>query len=80
MTMETIRTEYVRLWVISDVHLELTRGWDLAGPAEPPQFDVLVVAGDLVPRMERGVRWLLVLQLHFSFQVSVAGVGLVSSL
>jgi predicted phosphodiesterase len=43
---------------MSDVHLELTRGWDLPAPSERPHFDVLVVAGDLVTRMERGVKWL----------------------
>lgn len=47
------------LWILSDLHVESTRGWDLPGPAERPHFDVLVVAGDLIPRMERGVRWLL---------------------
>ncbi len=48
----------MRLWILSDLHLELTRGWDLPGPTERQDFDVLIVAGDLVPRMERGVRWL----------------------
>lgn len=49
----------MRLWILSDLHVELTRGWDLpSGNARPP-FDVLVIAGDLIPRMERGVRWLL---------------------
>ena len=47
------------LWVMSDIHLELTRGWDLPAPSERPDFDVLVVAGDLVTKMERGVKWLL---------------------
>ncbi|MVT64845.1 metallophosphoesterase [Bradyrhizobium pachyrhizi] len=46
------------LWVLSDLHLELTRGWDLPSPNERPCFDVLVVAGDLIPKMDRGVRWL----------------------
>jgi predicted phosphodiesterase len=46
----------VRLWIMSDLHLELTRGWDL--PSARPDFDVMVVAGDLISRMERGVRWL----------------------
>lgn len=46
------------LWVVSDLHLELTRGWDLPTGAARPHFDVLVVAGDLMPRMERGVEWL----------------------
>jgi predicted phosphodiesterase len=49
----------VRLWILSDLHLELTRGWDLPYGGDRPDFDVLVVAGDLVPNMERGVRWLL---------------------
>ncbi|HWG07366.1 MAG TPA: metallophosphoesterase [Beijerinckiaceae bacterium] len=56
--MKTARTD-VRLWILSDLHLELTRGWDLPGPAERPAFDVLIIAGDLVPKMERGVRWLI---------------------
>jgi len=49
----------MRLWILSDLHIELTRGWDLPAGADRPDFDVLVVAGDLIPRMERGVRWLL---------------------
>ncbi|HEV7600113.1 MAG TPA: metallophosphoesterase [Bradyrhizobium sp.] len=48
----------LKLWVLSDLHMELTRGWDLPDPDARPQYDVLVVAGDLIPRMERGVRWL----------------------
>jgi Icc-related predicted phosphoesterase len=48
----------VKLWIMSDIHTELTEGWDLPEPGERPDFDVLVVAGDLVPRMERGVAWL----------------------
>lgn len=46
------------LWILSDIHVELTRGWDLPPPGDRPDFDVLVVAGDLIPRMERGVKWL----------------------
>lgn len=48
----------MKIWVLSDIHIELTIGWDLPGPAERPNFDVLVMAGDLVPAMERGVNWL----------------------
>src|ERR1700730_15180911 len=46
------------LWGMSDVHLESTRDWDLPSGGSRPQFDVMVVAGDLIPRMERGVAWL----------------------
>ena len=49
----------MRLWVTSDLHLELTRGWDLPSTGARPRFDVMIVAGDLVPHMERGVAWLL---------------------
>jgi predicted phosphodiesterase len=48
----------VRLWILSDLHVELTRGWDLLAAEARPSFDVLVIAGDLIPRMERGVAWL----------------------
>ncbi len=48
----------MRLWVLNDLHVELTRGWDLPAPADRPDFDVMVVAGDLIPKLERGVRWL----------------------
>ena len=46
------------LWILSDLHLELTRGWNLPGPSEQPRFDVLIVAGDLIPKMERGAKYL----------------------
>jgi predicted phosphodiesterase len=49
----------LKLWILSDLHLELTRGWDLPAGDARPDYDVLVVAGDLTTRMERGVRWLL---------------------
>jgi predicted phosphodiesterase len=49
----------MRLWIGSDYHLEATRGWDLPFPHVRPDFDVMVVAGDLITRMERGVKWLL---------------------
>lgn len=49
----------MRLWILSDLHLELTRGWDLPFASARPRFDVLVIAGDLIPRMERGVAWLI---------------------
>jgi predicted phosphodiesterase len=51
-------TDEVLLWILSDLHLELTRGWDLPSGDARPRFHILVIAGDLVPRMERGVRWL----------------------
>jgi Icc-related predicted phosphoesterase len=49
----------VKLWIQSDLHMELTRGWDLPAAGDRPNYDVLVIAGDLTTRMERGVAWLL---------------------
>lgn len=43
---------------MSDLHLESSRGWDLPSPDMRPQFDVLIIAGDLITKMERGVAWL----------------------
>jgi 3',5'-cyclic AMP phosphodiesterase CpdA len=48
----------MRIWLMSDLHLGSEPGWDLLPPPKRPAFDVLVVAGDLVSRMERGVNWL----------------------
>ncbi len=49
----------MRLWIQADLHIELTRGWDLPAAGNRPDYDVLVIAGDLIPRMERGVAWIL---------------------
>ena len=46
-----------RIWTLSDLHLESTRGWDLPPPQARPRSDVLVIAGDVVPGFARGVRW-----------------------
>jgi predicted phosphodiesterase len=46
----------MRILPLSDLHLELTSAdWDLP---ELPEFDVLVMAGDLCPGMATGVEWL----------------------
>lgn len=47
----------MRIWPLSDLHLELTRGWDLPQGNARPDFDVMVVAGDVMPGFARGVRW-----------------------
>jgi predicted phosphodiesterase len=48
----------MKLWIMSDIHTELTTDWDLPVPGQQPDFDVLIVAGDLMPGMEKGVHWL----------------------
>jgi predicted phosphodiesterase len=54
-----VRDRPLRLWIMSDLHMETTRGWDLPAKDSRPDYDVMVVAGDLITRMERGVKWLL---------------------
>jgi predicted phosphodiesterase len=49
----------VLLWIMGDLHIELTRGWDLPAAGARPTYDVLVLAGDLITRMERGVKWII---------------------
>ena len=48
----------LRVWALSDLHLDATRGWDLPPPGARPDSDVLVVAGDTMPGFARGVRWI----------------------
>jgi 3',5'-cyclic AMP phosphodiesterase CpdA len=47
-------------WLLSDLHLEsIAKGtWDLPPAGVRPRFDVLIIAGDLVPGVVRGIRWL----------------------
>jgi predicted phosphodiesterase len=40
----------VRIWLLSDLHIELTRGWDLPAAGARPDYDVLVLAGDIITR------------------------------
>jgi len=45
----------MRLWILSDLHLEYA---DLNELLQPPDADVCVVAGDLCRGVDNGIRWL----------------------
>lgn len=45
----------MRLWILSDLHIEQS-DWDLPDP--PPNFDVLIAAGDIHDPASAGVKWL----------------------
>jgi Icc-related predicted phosphoesterase len=45
----------MRAWILSDLHIEQSR-WDLPDP--PPDYDVLIAAGDIHDPLSEGVRWL----------------------
>jgi hypothetical protein len=46
----------MRIWVLSDLHVDVDRRWEL--PPARPAYDVMIVAGDLTAKIERGVKWL----------------------
>jgi len=45
----------VRIWTISDLHLEIS---ELDAPLSVPDADVCVIAGDLTQPLAGGVRWI----------------------
>ena len=45
----------MKIWILSDLHIEQSF-WDL--PSPPPNYDVLIVAGDIHSPLSEGVRWL----------------------
>lgn len=45
----------MKLWILSDIHIEQS-SWDL--PYPPPDYDVLIAAGDIHAPLAEGVRWL----------------------
>ena len=46
----------LKVWPLSDLHVELDRNWEL--PSPPPEFDVAIIAGNVITSMDRGVKWL----------------------
>jgi hypothetical protein len=55
--MTAVAVSVMLVWHFSDLHLDVSPQWQL--PPRRPTFDVVVVAGDLITRAERGVKWLL---------------------
>jgi Icc-related predicted phosphoesterase len=45
----------MRLWIFSDLHLELCPDWEFPAAAD---YDVIIAAGDIHSPATRGVRWL----------------------
>jgi Icc-related predicted phosphoesterase len=46
----------MKLWIFSDIHLEIAK-WTLPNPR--PRHDVVIIAGDLITDMRKGVRWIV---------------------
>ncbi len=48
----------MRLWVFSDLHLDVNASFPFGLPNPFPDHDVVVIAGDLCEGMAEGVRWI----------------------
>jgi len=49
----------MKLWLFSDLHLDVNRRHPFALPDPRPDHDVVVVAGDICAGLVNGVRWLV---------------------
>jgi predicted phosphodiesterase len=63
----------VRLWVLSDLHLDVNARHPFALPDPRPPHDVVVIAGDLCEGIDRGVAWIETQGLNEKPVVYVAG-------
>lgn len=45
----------LKIWLMSDLHVDTS---DFLIPAEPPDFDVIVIVGDIADGMEKSFDWL----------------------
>lgn len=48
----------MRLWIFSDLHLDVNSASPFALPDPRPAHDVVVIAGDLMEGISNGVRWI----------------------
>lgn len=48
----------LRLWVLSDLHVDINRAFPLALPDPRPAHDVVVIAGDIGEGLAEGVDWI----------------------
>jgi predicted phosphodiesterase len=63
----------MKLWVLSDLHLDVNRRYPLALPEPPPEHDAVVIAGDICQGIVEGVRFIAAAGLNAKPVVYVAG-------
>ena len=63
----------MRLWIFSDLHLDVNSEFPFALPNACPAHDVVVIAGDLCEGMARGVRWIAAAGLDAKPVIYVGG-------
>lgn len=63
----------MRLWIFSDLHLDVNARFPFALPQPFPEHDVVIIAGDLCEGMARGVRWIAATGLDAKPVIYVGG-------
>ena len=63
----------MRLWVLSDLHVDVNRRYPLVLPDPRPEHDVVVIAGDICHGLASGVRFIAAEGLNAKPVVYVAG-------
>ncbi len=63
----------LRLWVMSDLHVDINRSVPFTLPNPRPAHDAVVIAGDIVEGMAAGVEWIAAHRLNAVPVVYVAG-------
>ena len=63
----------MRLWILSDLHLDVNSSFPFTLPDPVPDHDVVVIAGDVCEGMARGVRWIAAAGLDAKPVIYVGG-------
>jgi Icc-related predicted phosphoesterase len=63
----------MKLWLLSDLHLDVNRRHPLALPDPPPEHDAVIIAGDICQGIADGVRFIVDAGLNAKPVVYVAG-------
>lgn len=63
----------MKLWILSDLHIDVNRRFPFAFPSPPPSHDVLIVAGDICQGLAEGVRFIVSQELNAKPVIYVAG-------
>lgn len=63
----------MKLWILSDLHIDVNRRFPFTFPSPPPPHDVLIVAGDICQGLAEGVRFIVGHKLNAKPVIYVAG-------
>ena len=63
----------MKLWILSDLHVDVNRRCPLALPSPWPEHDAVVIAGDICHGIEEGIWFIAEEQLDAKPVIFVAG-------